>query len=142
MSEIPPSVVSPTPVRRLWRRRSAHRGSDPGRLVPTETISFRAVFASFAGVPPVPASSGLTNRHGLDRSGERQPNLALHIITLIRMRLDPAAKAYVARRITEGKTARDAQRSLKRVVCRQLFKTLERLDRPTPRGIVDFVQAA
>ncbi|MFE7243040.1 transposase [Streptomyces sp. NPDC057580] len=101
-----------------------------------------AAFASFAGVSPIPALSGLTNRHRLNRSGDRQLNRALHTITLIRMRLDPATKAYVARRITEGKTARDAQRCLKRVICRQLFKTLERIDRPTPRSIVDLVQAA
>ncbi|MFB7224821.1 transposase [Streptomyces sp. NPDC056227] len=78
----------------------------------------------------------------LNRSGDRQLNRALHTITLIRMRLDPATKAYVARRITEGKTARDAQRCLKRVICHQLFKTLERIDRPTLRSIVDLVQAA
>ncbi|MFD0626388.1 IS110 family transposase [Streptomyces sanglieri] len=101
-----------------------------------------AAFASFAGVSPIPASSGLTNRHRLNRSGDRQLNRALHTITLIRMRLDPATKAYVARRITEGKTARDAQRCLKRVICRQLFKTLERIDRPALRSIVDLVQAA
>ncbi|MEU9255945.1 hypothetical protein AB0D66_29405 [Streptomyces sp. NPDC048270] len=48
----------------------------------------------------------------------------MHIIILIRMRLDPATKAYVARRITEGQTSRDAQRCLKRAISRQLFKIL------------------
>ncbi|MFF1651124.1 transposase [Streptomyces sp. NPDC058240] len=48
-----------------------------------------AAFASFAGVSPIPASSGLTNRHRLDRSEDRQLNRALHTITLIRMRLGP-----------------------------------------------------
>ncbi|MFD7498421.1 transposase [Streptomyces sp. NPDC059832] len=91
-----------------------------------------AAFASFAGVSPVPASSGLTNRHRLNRSGDRQPNRALHTITLIRMRLDPATKAYVARRITEGKTVRDAQRCLKRVICRRLFKTSNGSTAPRP----------
>jgi hypothetical protein len=56
-----------------------------------------AAFASFAGVSPIPASSGLTNRHRLNRSGDRQLNRALHTISLIRMRLDPTTKAYVAR---------------------------------------------
>ncbi|MET7605850.1 IS110 family transposase [Streptomyces avermitilis] len=87
-----------------------------------------AAFASFAGVSPIPASSGLTNRHRLNRSGDRQLNRAMHTITLIRMRLDPSTKKYVARKIAEGKTARDAQRCLKRVVCRQIFKILERAD--------------
>ncbi|MGW1092377.1 transposase [Streptomyces sp. NPDC002596] len=85
-----------------------------------------AAFASFAGVSPIPASSGLTNRHRLNRSGDRQLNRAMHTITLIRMRLDPTTQAYVARGITEGKTSRDAQRCLKRVICCQIFKILER----------------
>ncbi|MFD5937009.1 hypothetical protein [Streptomyces sp. NPDC060333] len=49
----------------------------------------------------------------------------MHTITLIRMRLDPATKTYVARRISEGRTSRDAQRCLKRAISRQLFKILE-----------------
>ncbi|MFC6060859.1 IS110 family transposase, partial [Streptomyces pratens] len=90
-----------------------------------------AAFAAFAGVAPIPASSGLTNRHRINRSGDRQLNRALHTITLIRIRLDPTTRAYVARRTSEGKTARDAQRCLKRAICRQLFKLLERGDQPT-----------
>ncbi|MFF7838700.1 hypothetical protein ACFZC6_07785 [Streptomyces ossamyceticus] len=53
----------------------------------------------------------------------------MHTITLIRMRLDPSTKTYVARKIAEGKTSCDAQRCLKRVICRQIFKILERDDR-------------
>ncbi|WP_238427195.1 IS110 family transposase [Streptomyces adustus] len=87
-----------------------------------------AAFASFAGVSPMPASSGLTNRHRLNRSGDRQLDRAMHTITLIRIRLDPSTKTYVAHKIAEGKTARDAQRCLKRVVCRQIFKILERAE--------------
>ena len=101
-----------------------------------------AALASFAGVSPIPASSGLTNRHRLNRSGDRQLNRAMHTISLIRMRLDPATKAYVARRITEGKSSRDAQRCLKRVICRQIFKILERTDRTKIGSIEELVQAA
>ncbi|MFE9686195.1 hypothetical protein [Streptomyces sp. NPDC006285] len=46
------------------------------------------------------------------------------------MRLDPTTKTYVARRISEGKSPRDAQRCLKRSVCRQIFKILERRNQP------------
>ncbi|MGW2825783.1 IS110 family transposase [Streptomyces sp. NPDC001443] len=53
-------------------------------------------FASFAGVPPVPASSWPTHRHRINRSGDRQLNRALHTITLIRMRLDPAVPRCTA----------------------------------------------
>lgn len=76
--------------------------SHPGRF------RSEAAFASFAGVSPIPASSGLTNRHRINRSGDRQLNRALHTVTLIRMRLDPATKVYVARRMAEGKTSRVA----------------------------------
>ncbi|WP_238431674.1 hypothetical protein [Streptomyces cavernae] len=54
----------------------------------------------------------------------------MHTITLIRTRLDPVTKAYFARRISEGKSPRDAQRCLKRNVCRQIFKILERRNQP------------
>ncbi|MFI8008222.1 transposase [Streptomyces sp. NPDC086010] len=107
-----------------------------------------AAFASFAGVSPIPAPSGLTNQHRLNRSGDRQLNRAMHTITLIRMRLDPATKAYVARRITEEKTPRHAQRCLKRAICRSIFKTLERTDRAKTktktktRSIEELVRAA
>ncbi|WP_240797433.1 IS110 family transposase [Streptomyces sp. F001] len=101
-----------------------------------------AAFASFAGVSPIPASPGFTNRHRINRSGDRQLNRALHTITLIRMRLDPATKTYAARRIAEGKTSRDAQPCLKRTICRQLFKILERSDRTSGRNLEDLPQAA
>ncbi|MGW7244605.1 IS110 family transposase [Streptomyces sp. NPDC054804] len=110
--------------------------SHPGRF------RSEAAFASFAGVSPIPASSGLTNRHRLNRSGDRQLNRALHTITLIRMRLDPATKTYVTRRIAGGKSSRDAQRCLKRAICRQLFKILERSDRNVDADLVDLPQAA
>ncbi|MFC8235795.1 transposase [Streptomyces sp. NPDC057284] len=100
-------------------------------MTPPRPAPTTVAFASFTGVSPIPASSGLTNRHGINRGGDRQLNRTLHTITLIRMRLDPATKTYIARRISEGKTSRDAQRCLKRAVCRQLFKNLERSDRTT-----------
>ncbi|MFD7606030.1 transposase [Streptomyces mirabilis] len=106
--------------------------SHPGRF------RSEAAFASFAGVSPIPASSGLTNRHRINRSGDRQLDRALHTITLIRMRLDPATKEYVARRVAEGKTSRDAQLCLKRAIYWQLFKILERSDRGTARASTVF----
>ncbi|MGW6215801.1 hypothetical protein [Streptomyces sp. NPDC055109] len=66
----------------------------------------------------------------------------MHTITLIRMRLDPTTKAYVARRITEGKNSRDAQRCFKRTICRQIFKILEQTHRTKTRGAEELAQAA
>ncbi|MDH6193229.1 hypothetical protein M2168_006347 [Streptomyces sp. CZ24] len=66
----------------------------------------------------------------------------MYTMTLIRMRLDPTTKAHVARRITEGKTSRDAQRCLKRTICRQVFKTLERTHRTKIGSVEELAQAA
>jgi transposase len=93
--------------------------SHPGRF------RSEAAFAMFSGAAPIPASSGLTTRHRLNRSGDRQLNRALHTIVLARARVDPTTQAYIARRTTEGKTIREIKRVLKRSVARQLFRLLE-----------------
>jgi transposase len=89
-----------------------------------------AAFAALAGANPIPASSGQVTRHRLNRSGDRQLNRALHTIVVARLRDDPETRAYAARRRAEGKSVRDIRRCLKRAVARQLFKLLERYDRP------------
>lgn len=84
-----------------------------------------AAFARLAGAPPIPASSGQVVRHRLDRGGDRRLNRALHTIVLTRRRGDAATIAYIARRVSEGKSERDAVRCLKRYLARQLFRLLE-----------------
>jgi transposase len=54
----------------------------------------------------------------------------LHTIVMARLRDDPATRPYAARRTAEGKSTRDVRRCLKRAIARQLFKLLERWDRP------------
>src|SRR5277367_2237757 len=71
-----------------------------------------AGFAALCGVSPVPASSGKTIRHRLNRGGDRAANSALHIIAIGRLRTDPRTKDYVARRIAEGHSKLDAIRAL------------------------------
>lgn len=89
-----------------------------------------AAFASLSGTSPIPASSGLTNRHRPNLSGDRQLNRVLHVIVLTRLRTDSTTRAYADRRRAEGKTNREITRCLKRYIARQLFKRLERpLDR-------------
>jgi transposase len=90
-------------------------------------VRCEAAFAKLAGVAPIEASSGMVIRHRLNRCGDRQLNRALHTIVLVRMRQDPTTKAYVQRRLTEGKTPREIKRCLKRYVARQLFRQLEAL---------------
>lgn len=93
--------------------------SHPGR------IRSDAAFAMLAGTAPIPASSGMTVRHRLNRSGDRRLNQAIHTVVVIRMRVDPETKIYVERRRAEGKTDREIKRCLKRYVTRQLFRQLE-----------------
>ena len=93
--------------------------SHPGR------IRSEAAFACLAGAAPIPASSGQTVRHRLDRSGDRKLNRALHLILVTRKRLHPPTIAYIERRVQEGKTRREANRCLKRYLARSLYRLLE-----------------
>jgi transposase len=88
-------------------------------------ISSEAAFARLAGVAPLPASSGLTTRHRLSRGGDRQLNRALHTVILHRRQHDQATKDYIASRIAEGKTTRDAVRLLKRYLARHLYRVMQ-----------------
>ena len=80
--------------------------------------------ARLAGVAPIPASSGQTTRYRLSRGGDRQLNRALHTVILHRRLHDPATRDYIARRVAEGKTSRDAVRLLKRYLARHLHRIL------------------
>ncbi len=93
-------------------------------------IRSEAAFAMLGGVSPIPASSGQTMRHRLNRGGDRQLNRALHTIVLSRMRFHPETKAYAARRAAEGKTPREIKRCLKRHLSRRLFRILETAHQP------------
>jgi transposase len=84
-----------------------------------------ACFARLAGVAPIPASSGQTRRHRLSRGGDRQLDRALHTIALHRRQHDAATQNYIERRIAEGKSRRDATRSLKRYLARHLYRVLQ-----------------
>jgi transposase len=80
-------------------------------------------------VSPVPASSGRTVRHRLNRGGDRAANSALHIIAIGRLRTDPRTKAYVARRIAEGHSKLEAIRCLKRYIAREVYALITRRQR-------------
>lgn len=94
--------------------------SHPGRL------RSEAAFAALAGAAPIPASSGQTVRHRLNRGGDRQLNRALHTVVLSRLAHHPETRAYAARRKAEGKTPREIKRCLKRHLARRVFKLLEK----------------
>ena len=85
-----------------------------------------AAFAMLAGASPIPASSGQTVRHRLNRGGDRQLNRALHTIALSRRATHRPTRDYIDRRTRDGKTAREINRCLKRYLARRLYRLLER----------------
>lgn len=93
-------------------------------------LTSEAAFAALAGVNPIPASSGNTVRHRLNRGGDRRLNKALHTIALTRMVHDPTTREYVERRRHEGRTTREIRRCLKRYIARHIYRTLNTT--PTP----------
>jgi transposase len=84
-----------------------------------------AAFAMLAGASPIPASSGQTVRHRLNRGGDRQLNRALHTIALSRRATHHPTRDYIDRRIRDGKTTREINRCLKRYLARHLYRLLE-----------------
>jgi len=84
-----------------------------------------SAFARFCGAAPIPAGSGQTSgRHRLHRGGNRQLNAALYRIAIVQQRHHPQAKTYLAKKIAEGKTPREARRSLKRHLANVLYRRL------------------
>ena len=89
-------------------------------------IRTEAAFAMLSGTAPIPVSSGRTDRHRLNRLGDRQLNRALHQIAVTRMRCHPPTLTYVQRRRAEGKTDREIRRCIKRYLARHIYRTLNR----------------
>ncbi|MBF9134316.1 IS110 family transposase, partial [Plantactinospora sp. S1510] len=83
-----------------------------------------AAFAMLCGVAPIPASSGKTTRHRLNRGGDRQANCALYRVVLCRLRGDPRTRAYAERRTKEGMSKKEIIRCLKRYVARELYQII------------------
>jgi transposase len=117
-----------------------------GHTAGAKRFATDACFARHAGTAPIPASSGNTKRHRLHRGGDRQLNRALHIIALSRARTDPATRAYLDRRHSEGKTKREAIRCLKRHLARRIWRLLYTAPTPAPppprKTITNIVSAA
>ncbi len=97
-----------------------------GKLIAFNPARFKseAAFARANGTAPQPASSGKTIRHRLSRGGDRQINTAIYTIALSRSVHHAPSRAYIQRRIQEGKTKREAIRSLKRYLSRDLYNKL------------------
>jgi len=97
-----------------------------GEIAGAQRFATAAKLARAAGVAPIPASSGNTQRHRLDQGGNRQINAALHRVIVTRARCHPQTRDYIARRRAEGKSTREAIRCLKRYPTRHVWRPLQR----------------
>ena len=99
-----------------------------------ERLHSEAAFAHLCGVAPIRASSGKTNRHRLNRGGDRSANHALWRITMTRRVGDERTRAYVARRTAEGLSEREISRCLKRYIAREVHRAITSPLPLAPRG--------
>ena len=95
-------------------------GDNPARL------RSGAAWAHLCGMAPLEASSGKVVRRRLNRGGDRQANAALWRIAMVRMRSDPRTRAYVERRVEEGRSKLEIIRMLKRYIAREVYRHLPR----------------
>jgi transposase len=95
-----------------------------GEIAGIGRFSSDAKLAMHAGVGPLEASSGQRQRHRLNRKGNRQLNAALHRIAVTQCRVHAPAKTFMAKKMREGKSKREALRCLKRHLVRTIFRTL------------------
>jgi transposase len=100
-----------------------------GEVAGVNRFASDAKLTHSAGLAPIPVSSGKTNRHRLDRGGNRQINAAIHRVAVTRARCDPETQTYITRKTAEGKTNREAIRCLKRHLARRIWHLLQP---PTP----------
>lgn len=85
-----------------------------------------AAFAMNCGVAPIPASSGVTCRHRLNRRGNRRLNRALYVVALTQVRCHPPARAFIERKRAEGKSWWEAVRCLKRHLADVIYRAMLR----------------
>lgn len=89
-----------------------------------DRLRSEAAFAMLCGAAPIPASSGKTNRHRLNRGGDRQANKALYRVVICRLRWDPRTRAYMERRTKDGLSKKEIIRCLKRYIARELYQII------------------
>jgi transposase len=110
------------PLTRLCGVNLLTAGALAGILGPGCRFSTDAQLAAYAGVAPLEASSAGLVRHRLNRGGNRRLNAILYRIALTQAHHHPEARAYLARRVTEGKTRREARRALTRYIARSIWR--------------------
>ena len=81
-------------------------------------------YAAYNGTAPVEFSSGGRVVHRLSGRGNRSLNHALHMAAICQLQPHSEGRAYFDRRVAEGKTNKEAIRSLKRHVSNAVYRRL------------------
>jgi transposase len=82
-------------------------------------------YAAYNGTAPIDASSGQNQRHRLNPRGNRMLNHALHLIAITQLRYpDTEGRRFYERKLEEGKTRKEAIRSLKRRISDVVYRHL------------------
>ena len=97
-------------------------GALAGMPGPGQRFASEAALAAYAGVSPREASSAGHIRHRLNRGGNRRLNAVIYRIALTQAHYSPEARAYLARRVAQGKTKKEAIRALKRFIVRSIWR--------------------
>lgn len=121
---------SATTLTRIYGVGPVNAGLILGEVGDVSRFPTRNHFASYTGTAPVAVSSGDHNRHRLNRAGNRRLNHAIHIAAIAQIRFDTPGRAYYRRKLAEGKSKREALRSLKRRISDAVWRQLQ-LDRQT-----------
>ena len=82
-------------------------------------------FASYNATAPIDASSGNHSRHRLNPRGNRKLNHVLHIAAITQLRYPCEGRDYYQKKLTEGKTSKEAIRALKRRISDVVYRQLK-----------------
>jgi len=115
------TAVSFLPLTRLCGINLITAGTLAAIIGPGNRFASDSQLAAYAGVAPLEASSAGLVRHRLNRGGNRRLNAVLYRIVLTQAHHLPEAKAYIERRLSQGKTRREAHRALRRFVVRAIW---------------------
>ena len=100
-----------------------------GEIAGIDRFTSDAQLARLAGCAPIPVSSGRSDRYRLDPGGNRRLNSAFYMLAIIRISHDPRTAVYLARQRANGKTKREAIRSLKRHLVRRVYNLMRAPER-------------
>lgn len=81
-------------------------------------------FASYTGTAPCDRGSAGEPRPSVNPHGNRRLNHAIHVVAVTQIRNDTPARRLYARKISEGKTKKEALRVVKRRVADAIFRQL------------------